>query len=130
MNKKNNSLSAEQKNILIAAHKLRINENHQLNDNRQSLTLNNNEKINLPSINPNSGKLIYVEIGKKENFVTEDVFGPYVQIDPTKPDHGRHIIPPRNIQCPYCGAFVWLDEKSGGTKNKPEFSLCCAKGIY
>ena len=59
-----------------------------------------------------------------------DVFGQDVQTDPTLPHFARNLIAPRNINCPECGAYMWIHEKVGGTKAKPEFNICCARGTY
>jgi hypothetical protein len=40
----------------------------------------------------------------------------------------RHFISKRNSKCPFCGALMWIDEKTGGTRTHPTFSNCCAKG--
>lgn len=33
------------------------------------------------------------------------------------------------VACPKCGSLNWLDEKSGGTFENPEFTICCQKGL-
>ena len=70
----------------------------------------------------------YFNIAKTSNFQTSNVFGPYIQIDKSLPNHGRHIIPPRTLKCEYCNALVWAQERTGGTNKKPIYSICCSKG--
>ena len=70
----------------------------------------------------------FFEIAKLENFTQQHLFGKNVQRDESKPHFGRHLIPPRNINCPECDALMWLEEKTGGTINKPLFSICCSIG--
>ena len=70
----------------------------------------------------------FFNIARLDNFITENVFGKYVQNDKNLPFYGRHIIPSRNIFCPHCEALVWSGEQSGGNKKKTEFSICCSKG--
>ena len=41
--------------------------------------------------------------------------------------NGRHTIGP-TIACPHCGARVWVQERSAGSKTKPLFSICCQQG--
>ncbi len=71
----------------------------------------------------------FFEIARKEVFSPEDVFGTYIQTSRDQPHYGRHIIPPRSTICPDCDALMWFEEKTGGTKNKPAFQLCCNKGL-
>lgn len=33
-----------------------------------------------------------------------------------------------NVKCSSCGAYIWLDEKTGGTIAQPKFSMCCNEG--
>lgn len=35
-----------------------------------------------------------------------------------------------NVICPFCGAMMWIDEKSNSSSINPEFQLCCGKGQY
>lgn len=53
----------------------------------------------------------FLNIGRKENFKTEDVFGEYIQNEKSKPNYGRHIMPPRHLICEYCKALVWIEER-------------------
>ncbi|KAG9319383.1 hypothetical protein KVV02_002733 [Mortierella alpina] len=39
----------------------------------------------------------------------------------------RHTLGPM-VSCPHCKARVWLQERSGGSKTQPVFSICCMKG--
>ena len=40
---------------------------------------------------------------------------------------GRHTLGPM-MSCPHCKARVWLQERSGGSKASPIFSICCQQG--
>ncbi|KAG0252893.1 hypothetical protein BGZ95_006500 [Linnemannia exigua] len=63
---------------------------------------------------------VYVPIARRKVF-TEDLVTGLDVVD------GRHKID-RMISCPHCKARVWLQEKTGGTKLRPLFSICCLQG--
>lgn len=46
----------------------------------------------------------YFEIARQPNFKKDDVFGQYVQSLKDKPHYGRHLMPKRTVQCPFCEA--------------------------
>ena len=47
---------------------------------------------------------------------------------PDEPLHmDRHALDGR-VPCTHCGALNWLDERTGGSKSNPLFSICCGKG--
>ncbi|KAG0306186.1 hypothetical protein BGZ99_001828, partial [Dissophora globulifera] len=54
-------------------------------------------------------------------FIQESVSGVDVR-------NHRHYLGPM-IQCKYCNAKVWMQERtSGAPKRDPRFSICCSQG--
>ena len=138
-------LSPQQLSLINQAHndrllKLRIDKiqtNHdQLLQNNQLYRLNNKEHVRLKRLtfenilkeNKEKENELYFNIAKSNNFDISKIFGKYVQINSSLPNYGRHIMPQRSIKCSFCDALVWIEEKSGGNKKKPLFSICCAQG--
>ena len=56
-------------------------------------------------------------------FSMSNIFGKNVITIKTQPNYDQHVLPLRKLQCPKCMAWVWNDEKTGGSKNKLLFSL-------
>ena len=80
-------------------------------------------------LNINKKNLDFFKIAKKNNiFSPTDIFGTNVILDLTSKYYARHKLPPRDQICPFCNALLWLKERNKGTKSKPEYSLCCARG--
>ncbi|KAG2212147.1 hypothetical protein INT45_006473 [Circinella minor] len=58
-------------------------------------------------------------------FVPEHIFGPNISFTRGN-NYRRHIFPNMNVNCPFCNARMWIDErvKSSSVLN-PRFGICC-----
>ena len=57
------------------------------------------------------------------------VVSPHVNLDKMSINYAQHLISKRSINCEYCNALMWLDEKLISSSNtKPKFGMCCLQG--
>lgn len=62
------------------------------------------------------------------SFVPEDVFGPNIYFIPG-PSYHRHVLPRMESVCPFCGAYMWIEERlSNSSRSNPRYGLCCKQG--
>ncbi|KAL1663915.1 hypothetical protein GGF50DRAFT_10983, partial [Schizophyllum commune] len=48
---------------------------------------------------------------------------PYSEADVARHDFGR-----MSAKCPFCNAAHWIEEKTAGNMQQPQFGMCCQKG--
>ena len=102
------------------------------NERRTNLnsTYQKNYRIeNHQKIENNRPKLRFLNIARVQ-FSMDNIFGKYIVTNKNDIDYGRNIIPSRILQFHKCQAYVWSEERTGGTKNNPLYSICCCLGIF
>jgi hypothetical protein len=66
----------------------------------------------------------------RQSYDIKEIFCKYFNKKPNHTNYGRHVLPPKNLLCSNCKAYMWIDEKTEGSKKSPKFSMCCAKGQF